>query len=334
MAEFTARFYEVMKCGYYPYAADSEAELGGFEFLLKELEAWSSGKNLEDTRLPTSKNSFPTYLMSIGKRAGCWVIVLWNEVPSSEGTIASVVRTSKVGNPTIHENEIAENSIPGFPTYFLCMPDHDLVATLKYGDRVVGLGGFKSYISVFQEISTSIAVVDVDEDDPYQYNVDGYLDEAGDIHGLHAKFQLQLLRSGTQRAAILAQSARIRKIVKVKEMDPTVSTDRAWYQRGLAWLGMTAQVPVDAVKFRQEIEVSPSREDVAAIIDSVIDDVEAKTNDVGFYMRGEGSPMWLSGSIPGHVLEIDVQQENGAFNAAAVANAVSRRKQAILASAG
>lgn len=47
MTEFIARFYDVNRCGYYPYATDSDPVLGGFDFLLEELKAWGNGKTLE-----------------------------------------------------------------------------------------------------------------------------------------------------------------------------------------------------------------------------------------------------------------------------------------------
>lgn len=333
MAEFNARFYKVRKCGYYPYSASSDREIGGFPFLLEQLLAWSQNKTLERSRLPGSSEELPTYLLNIARHGSCWVIALWNEVPSSDSTVASVSRTSRVGQPQIHGNPIAAGSIPGFPTYFLCLPNHDLVATLKHEDRVTGLSGFKNYLSTFQEMGTSIADVEFDRDDLSRYEVRGYRLTDGQVKSLHPRFELQLLRSGTQRAAILSKHAQIRKVIRVKEMDPTSRIDRTLYQRGLAWLGLTNKPIAERFRVRQEFDVELSQEEVATVIDGVGDDLEREKNDVGFLVRGEASTIWLSGSILGHQIRVDAVQEDGVFDAANLAELINRRRNAILAAA-
>lgn len=333
MTDFQARYYDVNKCGYYPYAGDSGPTIGGFKFLLEELREWSKGKTLEQTRLPLSSNVLPAYLLDVGKRVNTWVIVLWNEVPSSEGGVASVSRNSPVGSPTIHENPIAKNSIPGFPTYFLCIPENDVVATLKHGDRITNLPSFKSYFSVFQELSTSVAVVGTGNDDPAENEVLGYMSDEGEILSLYPRFQLHVRRSGTQRKAILAQSAKVRKIVRVKEMNVASNIEIQLYQRTLVWLGLTPRPPEEKAKFRHEIDFRPTREELAAVIDNVLDDVEPKTNDVGFVMHGEQKPIWLSGSIPSHSIDIDAQVRDGVFDATSLATLLHNRMAAIIAAA-
>lgn len=329
MAEFTARFYRVTKCGYYPYQVDSDPVMGSLQYLFEELAAWGAGKDLRDTKLPVPTSALPTYLMGVAQRAGCWALVLWNEVPAGEGGVASVVGTSKVGRPVIRENAIAAGTIPGFPTYFLCIPEHDLFVTLKFGDRVIGLAGCKNYLSVFQELCTAAAEVVEDEDG--NVRVEGYRDNDGELLSLHPRFRLQLVRSGTQRAKILAQVNRIRKVVRVKEMDATATDDRAMYQKALDYLGLTQRLPPESVKFRQEVEFRPTREEVATIIDQVGDDVEAAVNDIGFVLTGGQTPIWLSGSIPADTLQLDIIEEDGAFDAADMVQILSRRKAHIVA---
>lgn len=328
MPDFKARFYNVSKCGYYEFPAESERVLGGLDYLMRELAHWSNGKNLVDTRLPTPSSDFPTYLAGIAHRAGCWVFVLWNEVPAGQGGVASVMGTSPVGQPEVHENRVVAGTIPGFPTYFLVIPGHSLFATLRL-DTVTGLEGCKNYLKTFQEISTRVAVPEVD-DAGIAY-VAGYENEEGEVLALYPRFQLQLIRSGTRRAAILAKSSKIRKIVRVKEMDPTDREDRALYQRGLDWIGLTHRPPADKVKFRQEVEVRPTREEAAGIIDAIIDEVEPRVNDVGFVFVGEQSPLWLSGSIPADTLSVDVDEEEGVYSATALVATLSRRRDQIIA---
>lgn len=331
MAHFLARFYRIKQCGYYPFPATPIPLIGDADYLFEELAEWGKGRNLQDTRLPVVEGELPTYLMSVAKRAGCWVLVLWNEVPSGEAGVASVMGNSKVGRPVIQDNAIAAGSIPGFPTYFLCIPGSNLFATLKYGDRVNGLRGCKHYLAAFQEVGTACAVIQINDEGDVA--VLGYRDVSGDVLNLHSRFQLQLIRSGTQRSTILASVSRIRKIVRVKEMDPNEAEDRKMYQKALDWIGVTEPPAPAAVRFKQEIEARPTREEVAEIIDSVIDEVEARVNDVGFVLSGQASPIWLSGSIPAETLELDVQEEEGAFGAKKMVGILSRRRDQIVATA-
>ena len=333
MGDLYVRFYDVAKCGYYPWAADSEPRFGDVAFLLSELKGWGVGKTLEQTRLPTPKGTFPTYLFDIVAHKNCWLVVLWNEVPTEDGAVISVSAKAKVGKAKLIDNPIEAGSIPGFPTYFAIFPDQELIATLRLPDRVNGLPGFKGFLSTFLETATSVVVVD--DSDPSEPEVLGYTDpEQSEVtRAVHPRFQLQLRRSGIQSDKIIQNAERIRKVIRVREMDIAAASDRAFFQKMLDFTGLTAKPRDQTVRLKYELEVEATRKDIATFVREVEDDVEPQVNDVGFVFDRETDTHWLSNAIPHFVLQVSTQRTDGLYDPDDLAKEIFSNKGKLLAAA-
>ncbi|MBF9138726.1 hypothetical protein I5W36_23225 [Stenotrophomonas maltophilia] len=331
MSKFSLRFYRVAHCGYYKHGQPDPA-IGDLDFFLEELREYAAGKNLEDTRVEGGGDRLPAYLFDIKQHGSCWILTLWNEVPADEGAVASVPASSPVGAGTVLSNPVAANSIPGFPTYFLFVPEAELVAPVVYGDSVFGLPQFKQYAHQFLENSTSVVHFDEDGDEA---EVLGYEDSDGEVReDLRARFEIQLKRSGTQEAAIIKKAASIRSIIRVAEMKTVTQPERARFQRFLDFWGMTAAPAAKTVRIRQQIPVSVTKDQVKAMIDDLSENLVPKRNDIAFKFEKEAQPVWLSGSIASASYDLNVDKVDGVFSAEDLARAFSRRKGALIGDAG
>lgn len=331
MSKFSLRFYRVAHCGYYKYG-HSDPAIGDLEFFLEELRDYADGKTLEDTRVEGGGDRLPAYLFDIKQHGSCWILTLWNEVPAEEGGVASVPAGSPVGAGMVLSNPVAANSIPGFPTYFLFVPEAELMAPVVYGDSVFGLPQFKYYAHQFLENSTSVVHFDEEGD---EVEVLGYEDSDGEVRDdLRARFEIQLKRSGTQEAAIINKAASVRSIIRVAEMKTVSPPERARFQKFLDFWGMTAAPAAKTVRIRQQIPVSVTKEQVRAMINDLSDDLVPKRNDIAFKFEKEARPVWLSGSIASASYDLNVEKVEGVFPAEELAKAFSRRKGALIGDAG
>lgn len=330
MSKFSTRFYGVTHCGYYKHGGHN-AQIGSLEYFLTELKEWADGKSLEETRAEGSGDRLTTYLFDIKQYDGCWVAILWNEVPAEDGAVASVPANALVGSATALANPVAANSIPGFPTYFLFITEADLVVPLIYGDGVLGLQQFKYYAINFLGNSTS--AVNFNEDG-LDVEILGYEDGNGELHDdLRPRFDIQLKRGGKQDAAIIQRAASIRSIIRVAEVKTIAPPDRARFQKFLDFFNLTAEPAAKKVRIRQEIPVEVTQEQVRAMIESLGDDLVPKRNDLAFKFERDPKPYWLSGGIPTGSYEVKVNKVDGVFPAEQLVRAFSRRKAAVIGDA-
>ncbi|MBV6786112.1 hypothetical protein KWH02_13105 [Xanthomonas campestris pv. uppalii] len=330
MSKFSTKFYRVTHCGYYRHGGHT-AEIGDMEYFLSELSDWAATKSLEDTRAEGSGDRLTAYLFDIKHYGGCWVVVLWNEVPADAGAVASVPANAPVGGATALANPVAANSIPGFPTYFLFIPDDDLVAPLVYGDSVLGLQQFKYYAYNFLENSTSAVNFEELDDD---VTILGYEDDDGEVHAnLRPRFDIQLKRGGRQTEAIIQRATSIRSIIRVAEVNTIAPPDRARFQKFLDFFNLTAEPAAKKVRIRQEIPVTVTQQQVREMIESLGDDIIPKRNDLAFKFERDSKPYWLSGGIPTGTYEVPVNKAHGVFPADELARAFSRRKAAVIGDA-
>lgn len=154
-------FHEVSECGYFKHGAKTP-QFGSLAHLLADLKKWSAGKNLANTQLTASGlgNSLPVYLVSIEEDAGgAHLVTMWNEVPATvDNQVASVAASDVVGSVTQHVNGIKQGTIPGFPTYFLFLPNVDAFATLRIDSLITAQAPFQKYCEAFLSMQSSFAV--------------------------------------------------------------------------------------------------------------------------------------------------------------------------------
>lgn len=120
MEEARVSFYRVTRCGYYK-RGKKEAAFGDLRGTLIALNEWVRGKPLGETctyHVKDDDEHHRTFCFRLVRQPESFLLVLWNETPSTEGNVATVDADAKVGSATVSLTELPKNSIPGYATHF------------------------------------------------------------------------------------------------------------------------------------------------------------------------------------------------------------------------
>lgn len=315
-------FYRVVNCGYYE-SGKAEPAFGHLTDILFELEAWTAGKPLGETcPCPTqaSEAVHPAYCLDLTREesansgSASWLLTTWNEVPSNGTGIASVDSLSLVGAASVTTTNIPKNAIPGYATYFWLIPSSHLLATITFPkQRANGHAGLHKFMNEFMAQFTKYVVVKENADDE---NIDqqilGYCASGGTPQDMVPRFKAQLWRSPAKIDVLRARRADITKVVRKNLLAVKAPQERALWNKLLVATGLLhPRRGPDSVKIRYEVEYKPTQEELEEIITHwEEDDSDIAWDDVGFHLRGEPAPIWLSHSFAKESIELEVERRN------------------------
>lgn len=314
-------FYRVHECGYYSWGNDTPA-FGSLQELLTDLQHWSADKSIENTKLyePQAGSDYlSTYLLNIQHVGDDWLVTTWNEVPSTEAGVASVIRNSSVAAPNVVMNRIRDNSIPGYATYFWILPSHGLFASVRFKKRTqTGQPQFRKYVEQALSLISSYVRYGEDEEDSSR-QVIGYAPIGRDLisPSPSPRFKTSLAHDVGNREYIRENANRISKIVRKETLRLNHADERQWWQSALSRLGINAGTDysrTDDVNIKYEL--SPEFFDLQKV-DSMMQEwdesesVRSEWDDYGFKFRGDASKVhWLSYSTLTASAELNVEWDN------------------------
>ena len=335
MARFLTKFYRVTHCGYYKWG-EATAELGGLQQALEALRDWSNGKSLQETRVEARGEGLPSYLFDIREHGACWIVTLWNEVPSDEGKVSSVRGTDLVGGANVQATPLRAGDIPGFATYAAFYPTDKIYVAMKHSDVLAGTEQIKSFLGSYLE--RSAPWVCVDDSDAEEPEILGYLDVDADdeqpMTDLYPRFAIQVLKKGEQRAQMIRNVEKIRKVIRVRELATVTAPGRAAFQRVLQQMGLEGEPRGRKVRIKQEIPIRLTRDQLVAVLNEVEGQIEPKKNDLAVMYDKDPRQHWLSGMIPHVEIEIAVERSGSVFPAEGLARSMALRRESLLRDAG
>lgn len=297
-------FYKIQKCGYYGIG-DAAPKFGNLQDLLSQLKTWSVGLPLASTKMLDPKNtghqsSYPIYLFGIAALKDDWVIATWNEVASTDGTVASVNMHDAVGAAKVHENQIVKNSIPGFATYFWFPANTGLMATIRFQHPNNGHGQLQQYFKDFMATHTSYVVVD--DSKPGIRTVVGYSNEADNtLKKVQPRFKTTAFVKDGELDVIRSQHANIRQVVRRGHLTIQKQLDKEFWQKAIRYIrGSSNASNSHFVKQKAyvELEYTPTLAELNTMIDAELNDFESSGwDDLGFMMKGESNKIhWVGRS--------------------------------------
>lgn len=312
MVQARIGFFKIKKCGYYRYG-QQEPAFCQLAQLLQQISHWSNSLSLARTKTyQPSEQLMPAYLYDLKHKDGDWLLTLWNETPASESGVPSVQADEPVGNATVHINEIAEGSIPGFPTYFWFIPEENVFANLRFQYDLGGHAHLQKYLTAFLERSSphvayaekTAADVDAeilgyrenDEDEPFKFHPH-FKSEVFTKSG-----QLDLLRS------------RVTDITRVRRR-VTLQLQTAEDLEGWQWLwrkikGKEKARQTDDVAVTYDLKSPVSGAEFDDIIETANVDIENGWDDIGFDIKGLQSTQWLRKSYARDRIDVEVKWKN------------------------
>ncbi|MCR3951022.1 hypothetical protein [Aeromonas hydrophila] len=339
-------FYRIDECGYYNYGKEDPA-FGTASQILKDIQKWSLDKSIENTKLyepADGSNYLSTYLLNISKYKDYWLLTTWNETPTTEAGVPSVLKTSKVSAPGVIINDIKADSIPGYATYFWFLPDESMFASVRFRNRTLtGQPQMRKYIESALSFISSCVVLATKAEADGTHKILGYRDPSLGSTDLpkpqpQPRFNTSLAQKAGNRELIRQKANEISKIYRKETLQLKHMDKREWWQSALQRFGITAGSDynrTDDVNIKYEI--SPESLNLP-IVNKIIkswddsEDTRSEWDDYGFGFVGSSTtPHWLSHSTLKASVELDVIWDNDeVINAENLLKQLNKRKALIL----
>lgn len=332
MEEARVSFYDLKEFGFYKWGGPHL--FGDVSGILDELQAWCAGKTINETKtyeVGQKSQVLPAYFLSLREANGTFLLSLWNETPSTDGSVASIPQTAPVGTTRVTMNEIEEGSIPGIASHFWFVPHQNVVATVRFQHPATGISQMRTYLRRFMEQFSSHAIT---EERNGELITTGYRENDLDdtVVKARAKVALAPHRRDAERQFILDRAAQVRKIEKKGVLHLTTRDDRAVWQKLLhAFHVDEPAVRPHEVKMSFEVDVNGlTRNEVEAVMDNYDD--EDGQNDYGFRFAGEGQQThWLGKEVARASVDVDVRRLNPEMvNANDLIRELNRHRQQLL----
>ncbi|WP_169294631.1 hypothetical protein [Advenella sp. EE-W14] len=297
-------FYKIEECGYYKFRSNDHV-YGDINLFLSDLKEWSSSRNTKDTKLfEPEQGSYqhPIYLADLkNNEHNDWVVVLWNEVPTSDGNVMSLPGLKKVGNATLNLSSVGPDDIPGFPTFFWFISDSNLIATINMNHSYGGKSGMNKYIYDFIKYHTPYAKHTKSEDS-LKKNVVAYLTPSNnELLKLKSNLKISPIRILGNHEKIINSANEIARITTKAELNALTKNTKALWQKVTDFFEVkNYSIPTkEKVRFESSFEVNLTEKAVREIIQGWEEDGGIDSGkDYGFeFKKNLGKKLWLGESF-------------------------------------
>ena len=338
-------FYKIKRCGLYARAKQGSTTTAKFlnvSELLEDLKQWAIGKTLADTDVFKNKNNngFCTYLADIKTNSGSALLVLCNQVPSTEAGVVSLPKNSMVGSiQQADANSIKKDSIPGYPTYFWFVPSRNIFATICFSTTVNGRSDMEKYIRQFMKQFSKHVVKELDKQ-TNKLELKGYsLDPNNQDETLYKyppSFQSQLYPLAQGLDVLKKRSPEIKKITKKATAEYRTKLSKKLFQRALGLFTGIKRTPVASDTFTIDAEISIpnglTEKEVQELYDEWQDDASSfNFLDYGFTILG-GEQLWFSHALAKWEGELSLSftEQNSFGNIATLLSELDNKRTTIL----
>lgn len=301
--------YDIKKCGYYPRGRFVK-DFGDVQTMMEDLSAWVQGKDLSQTRLNIRKK-LGVFVADARGDGNRFLVTLWNEVPATDGQVASIRSNSGVGRPDVVMNGIEQGTIPGFATYFYFMPDRNLVAGVRFQHASYGQLSMCYYMRDFLRYAGRHVVLERGDDDVV--HLVGTVENPGDEPKYRKPIFETVPSAREGKLDLLARHAgQISKVVRKASLDATREVDLSLWQLALDRISARPRPRgPDPIRIRYELDVQLTEPDVRDIIQGWRDENGEEWDDVGFVLRGSANDIeWLSHSSARGEISVDVRRDS------------------------
>jgi hypothetical protein len=261
-------------------------------------------------------------------------------MPNYDGTVASVNGFDTVGSATVSLTEIPQNSIPGYATYFWFLPSLDIFSTIQIqvNNKLNGQKNMKKYIHEFMAKFTNYVVKQpkTNPDNTQEYDILGYRNTPSEnCQKLYPRFETSLYQKKGQIDFIKENRLSIQKIIRKNKVDFQVRQDIALWQKLLEYLHITetnnTSEEENNIHFRYEIDLTPTEDELNQIMDQWDSVHSTKWDNIGFMLKDETSPRWISHSIAKGDFDLELDRNDvGIISAESLLNALLNERQKIL----
>ncbi|WP_052879099.1 hypothetical protein [Vibrio coralliirubri] len=305
MLDVHVRFFKVNKCGYYSHGSRSP-QLSSIEDALIKLADWArDGREFVNTTTygaNPNRDLYNTYFNDWAKNelTGDHVLVLWNEVPNDNGVIYGKNPLEHPGSTNMLTTGFSdENVIPGLPSYFWFIPEHNAFATLKFQHSYNGKGNLDAYLNGFLRNKSPYRVFNPEgSDQVIGYSLNGTVTDDSDK--IRPSFQAVGMKNTTLEHDLLRNIRRITKLIKKEELSYLNPDNRQLHERVFDYVfsGLTSDTPEFGRQTRlitHELQYQPSETELRQIVRNFNESDDNSLKNVGFQYN-DGTRVMLSGT--------------------------------------
>ncbi|RTY33549.1 hypothetical protein EKD00_09270 [Chlorobium phaeovibrioides] len=143
--------HKITECGFYERGV-SVPLYGQISEWLPAFSRWVHGRaSIVGTKLSDEQEVYCAGCVPSASGAG---LKLWNGNPSTDSGVAYIsMGESPDGMVSASEQELPNNSIAGWPSFFWILPDSDLIVTLQHTGRIrnrsTAMPQFRDYLSAY-----------------------------------------------------------------------------------------------------------------------------------------------------------------------------------------
>lgn len=309
------KLYDVSKCGYF-CKNSSQMEFGGIKQTLDKIGEWASEKEYMAHTATYEVNNdkdgdqLNTYFCDYKKNdlTGDSVLTLWNETPHNKGIVYGINANQSLGDLSLVSTDLG-NIIPGVPSYFLFIPDHEVYAAVIINRSLYGKKNLRSYIYGYLSNKASEYMVKGSEGEIIGYSNKGVVESPL----LYPRFNTSLRKNKSLRDELITKCDQIRKIIKIEKFNYMLPDDRSRAQKVLDFvLNKESDSHTDDLKIEFIMDYQPTKQELITLIDDYYsDDRDHAVKNVGFVLQGNQNRIMLSGTHPTFDLELNIDANDG-----------------------
>lgn len=341
--EASITYYKVSKCGYYATERARTADYGGLAVTMQQLQAWAQNLRFSDTKTfeHTEGNAEHSGVYLLGVHGGddMWLLGLWNESVVSDGQFASVRANSRPGAAELVFTEQEPGTIPGFATYFMVIPSHNLIAGVRFNRPLYGHAAMRAYLNGFLQTRSPHAVVErVMQGGELQVNIQGYRRNLENPQSLpepaFPRFKSDPWHLPEKVDELVRNAHQVARVFRTAKLSMQVHDQASVFQQMLGLCGLRNKAaPTHPVKVRYHLDTTFTQEELRGVIQEwQASPANTRFDDLGFAYRGDLTTIhWLSGVVAKQSLVLNVERDNHEIiNPASLLAALTRARAEIL----
>lgn len=294
-------FYDIKRCGFYKYGSEKTL-FGNIADTLKDLHKWVQGASLNETKVHDTIGSvLGTYVAALepSKSNKSYLLVLWNQVPSTEAGVLSLKTDAVIGEQqTLIENSIEQDSIAGYPTCFWFIPEKNCFASIVFEKGLTGKRALELYISNFlRHCSQYVKVEQVENGEEVIYFADPN-DETNQTCR-NPYFVSKVCHKTTKKKFFKQRLDKVRKILFKTHFNVSQKVPYEGYQKLLKMLGcsLPSNYLEKQLSYQVEMSIDEQGIDFEKLYKEWEKEFEELNVDYGFKLIGDSTPYWFSGTI-------------------------------------
>lgn len=286
MLSANIKFFDIKRLGFYR-RGQYEAAFGDVNTHFSKLKEWAHlpGRSFVNTITYQPRNEIDIYRTFFND----WVsnqatedslLILWNEIPNDGGVIYGMSPDAIPGQTEMKTTSFEDDAIPGMPSYFWILPEHNLIASIKFEHSFVGKLNMERYLKSYL-CNFTLHGISNDNGEIIGFSDDGnYVENCDKIH---AYLELTSKKDDHIRQKLLADREKITRFIRKERLDYSEPDTRGTVEKLVSKVLREVPVLSDKHDVNYSFHFKPTQDQLTQIIDNYNNLPEDSCiSDIGF----------------------------------------------------